>query len=160
MFSKPAAGGGVGLTSGIHLLDHIAWITGQPLTLDCARFGYSQCLGDVEDLAAFSLHAAGGAPVQILLGWKFQDDSLRGELTIFGTKGTLSVQGWQGRRLTNAAGARCKACFDQHLTIRDRACEAMKNALSEFAATVHENREPVPSAENSGQPVPHRAGIC
>src|SRR6185369_13253647 len=33
MFSKEKAGGGVGLTSGIHLLDHIAWIADCPLSL-------------------------------------------------------------------------------------------------------------------------------
>ena len=55
MFSKEKAGGGVGLTSGIHLLDHVAWITGRPLSLQAARFGHSQALGDIEDTAAFFL---------------------------------------------------------------------------------------------------------
>ena len=46
MFQQAQAGGGVGLTSGVHLLDHVSWLTGQRLSLESACFGYSQGMGE------------------------------------------------------------------------------------------------------------------
>jgi predicted dehydrogenase len=55
MLARDTAGGGVGLTSGIHLLDHISWISKQELVLKSAGLGKTQTLGNVEDTAAFAL---------------------------------------------------------------------------------------------------------
>jgi predicted dehydrogenase len=149
MFSRSAAGGGVGLTSGIHLLDHVAWIAGQPLSLDCARFARSNSSGDVENLASYSLHLSGGAPVQILLGWRSGSNALEGEVSIFGTQGTLTMQVWKGWKLTNDKGSHIVVNFDERLTIAERACAGMKGALTEFAAAIRKGRDPVPKAEES-----------
>jgi len=147
MLSKSMAGGGVGLTSGIHLLDHVAWVTGRPLTLDSACFSSSLSLGDVENVAAYSLHLDNGAPVQILLCWRARSKGLEGEISIFGRKGTLTVHVWRGWKLLNDKGVRENVCFDERLSVRERACEGMKNALAEFAAAVHAGRDPVPKAD-------------
>ena len=149
MFSKSLAGGGVGLTSGIHLLDHVAWITGQNLSLDSASLCCSPTLGDIENVASFSLHLSKGAPVQVLLCWRPESKGLEGELSIFGSKGTLTMQVWNGWKLTNERGLRENVCFDEHLTVAQRACEGMKKALTEFAAAVHERRDTIPSAEET-----------
>ncbi len=149
MFKRTEAGGGVGLTSGIHLLDHVAWITGQSLSLDSARFSSSPGLGDVENIASYSLHLSNGAPVQIILGWRPESTCLDGDISIFGTKGTLIVQSWSGWKLSNDKGFSEKACFDDGQSIAQRACEGMKRALIEFAAAVHEGRDPRPKAEES-----------
>jgi predicted dehydrogenase len=149
MFSKSQAGGGVGLTSGIHLLDHVAWITGQTLTLESASFRCSPKLGDIENVASFSLHLSKGAPVQVLLCWRPETGDLAGELSVFGNKGTLTMQVWGGWKLTNERGLQKNVCFDEHLTVAQRACEGMKLALTEFVQAVHEQRDPVPSAEES-----------
>lgn len=149
MFSKSLAGGGVGLTNGIHLLDHTAWITGQSLSLDSARFCYSHALGDIDDVAAFSLHLSAGAPVQILMGWRADASELQGEVSIFGSRGTLTIHVWKGWRLTNAKGSRNKVCFDEQSTFAQRACVGMENALTEFVAAVREGRDPHPRAEET-----------
>lgn len=149
MFDRSAAGGGVGLTSGIHLLDHVAWVADQALTLDSARFLRSNLSGDVEDVASFSLKLSNGAPVQIMLGWRSGSNCLEGELSIYGTKGTLTIQVWKGWRLTNEQGVRHEVSFDERLTIPERTCIGMKGALMEFAAAVREERDPIPKAEES-----------
>src|SRR5215467_13135088 len=89
MFQSALAGGGFGLTSGIHMVDHLAWLTCEPLTLDCASFGYSQKLGDVEDTAAFSLHLQSGAPARVLVCMRAEGAGLEGRIDIYGRKGTL-----------------------------------------------------------------------
>ena len=149
MFSKRQAGGGVGLTSGIHLLDHVAWVTGQALTLDSAWFSNSRALGDVEDTAAYSLHLSKGAPVHILLCWRAQGKSLEGELSIYGSKGSVHVGVWHGWRLETEAGCQEKACFEDRLTIPERVLEGMKGALTEFATAICENRDPTLKPEQT-----------
>jgi UDP-N-acetyl-2-amino-2-deoxyglucuronate dehydrogenase len=149
MFDRSAAGGGVGLTSGIHLLDHVAWLADQALSLDCARFLRSNSSGDVENVASYSLKLGSGAPVQIMLAWRSQSDSLEGELSVYGTKGTVTIQVWRGWTLSNQDGHRVEVNFDEQLTIPERARVGMKGALTEFAAAVHEERDPVPKAEES-----------
>ena len=149
MFSKSLAGGGVGLTSGIHLLDHVAWITGQSLSLESASLRCSPTLGDIENVASFSLHLSQGAPVQVLLCWRPGNGDLAGELSVFGSKGTLTVQVWGGWKLTNERGLQEKICFDERLTVAQRACEGMKLALTEFVEAVHEQRDPVPRAQET-----------
>jgi predicted dehydrogenase len=149
MFSKATAGGGVGLTSGIHLLDHIAWITGEALRLDSACFRSSQGLGDIDDVAAFSLHLASGAPVQIMLSWRANDGALLGDLTVYGSRGTLSAQIWRGWILTNASGTREQESFEKSMTIPERACVGMNHALEEFTAAVSEGRDPCPQPDET-----------
>lgn len=149
MFERSAAGGGVGLTSGIHLLDHVAWVADQALSLDCARLLCSNSSGDVENVASFALRLSNGAPAQIMLGWRSGSNCVEGELSVYGTKGTLTIQVWEGWKLTNEQGVRVEVSFDERLTIPERACIGMKGALAEFAAAIHEQRDPVPKAEES-----------
>src|SRR5207247_10423199 len=95
MVDRDQSGGGVGLTSGIHLLDHISWISQQRLTLRSASFSYGQRLGNVEDTAAFALKTDQGVPVHVLLCWRRQGTGLEGRLTIVGTVGTLIFWLWR-----------------------------------------------------------------
>jgi predicted dehydrogenase len=148
MFSKEQAGGGVGLTSGIHLLDHVAWITGRPLTLQAARFGYSQALGDIEDMAAFFL-AADEVPVHLTFGWRSAGKSLEGNLSFHGTEGTLQVDCWSGWNLVTGNGCEQRSCFDEGTSIAGRALVGMTSALKEFVAAIREDRCPNPSPDES-----------
>jgi predicted dehydrogenase len=147
-YNRELAGGGVGF-SGIHLFDHTAWVTSQRLTLDCARFGFSQRLGNVEDTAAYSLHLANGAPVHILLCRRTQGKGLEGRFSIFGSKGTLQVDVWSGWSLETEPSPREKVSFRSTLSIPERALEGMKGALAEFFAAIREVREPDPRPEES-----------
>jgi predicted dehydrogenase len=152
MLCQATAGGGVGLTSGIHLMDHVSWLSGQSLALDSACFGYSQKLGDVEDTAAFALHLANGAPVHVLLCWRSGVDSFEGSLTIYGNKGTLWIEPWRGWKLESSGGAtREEIYFEGHLSIAERALLGMTGALSEFGEAIREGRPPNPAPEESMQ---------
>lgn len=148
MFSKERAGGGVGLTSGIHLFDHVAWITGRPLKLQAAQFGYSQALGDIEDTAAFFL-TSDDVPVQLTLGWRSLGKSLEGSLGCHGTQGTLHVDCWNGWKLETGNGCEEHSCFEEGTSIAGRALVGMTAALKEFVAAIWENRCPNPSADES-----------
>jgi len=149
MFSREKAGGGTGLTSGIHLLDHVAWITGQPLSLQAARFGYSQGLGDIEDTAAFFLTLDHGAPVHITLGWRSEGKSLEGQLCCHGTQGTLHVDCWDGWKLETGNECQQRFCFEEGTSIGERALVGMTSALKEFVAAIRESRPPNPSPDES-----------
>jgi len=149
MFSKVKAGGGVGLTSGIHLLDHVAWITGRPLSLQGARFGYSQALGDIEDTAAFFLTSDHGIPVHVTLGWRSEGKSLEGSLCCHGTQGTLQVDCWGGWKIETGNGCQQRSCFDDGTSIAERALVGITSAIKEFVAAIRESRRPNPSADES-----------
>ena len=149
MFSTEKAGGGAGLTSGIHLLDHVAWITGQSLSLHAARFGYSQAFGDIEDTAAFFLTSNQGLPVHITLGWRSQGKSLEGELCCHGSRGTLHINCWDGWRLETGSESQQGLCFEEQTSISERALVGMTSALKEFVAAIRERRRPNPSPEES-----------
>ena len=149
MFSKEKAGGGVGLTSGIHLLDHAAWITGRPLSLQAARFGHSQGLGDIEDTAAFFLTSDDGIPIHLTLGWRSEGKSLEGRLCCHGTQGTLRVDCWGGWKIETGNGCEQRSCFDEGTSIAERALVGMTSALKEFVAAIRESRRPDPSPDES-----------
>jgi predicted dehydrogenase len=149
MFSKQMAGGGTGLTSGIHLLDHVAWITGQRLSLQAARFGHSQAFGDVEDTAAFFLSSEHGVPVHITLGWRSAGKSLEGSLLCHGARATLQVDCWGGWKLEFGNECQEHSCFAERTSIAERALVGMTAALKEFVAAIHEGRSPDPSPEES-----------
>ena len=149
MFSKEKAGGGVGLTSGIHLLDHVAWILGHPLSLQGAQFGYSQTLGDIEDTAAFFLTSDNGTPVHLTLAWRSEGKSLEGSLCFHGTQGTLQVDCWGGWKIETGNGCEQLSCFDDGTSIAERALVGMTSALKEFVAAIRESRPPNPSPDES-----------
>jgi predicted dehydrogenase len=149
MLSREKAGGGVGLTSGIHLLDHVAWIAGQPLSLRAAWFGFSQALGDIEDTAAFFLTSNDGTPVQLTLGWRAQGKNLEGGLSCHGTQGTLHVDCWGGWRLETGNECQQRSCFDEGTSVAERALVGMTSALREFVAAIRADRHPDPAPEES-----------
>ena len=149
MFSTEKAGGGAGLTSGIHLLDHVAWITGESLSLHAAQFGYSQAFGDIEDTAAFFLTSNQGLPVHITLGWRSQGKSLEGELCCHGSQGTLHINCWDGWKLETGSESQQGLCFEEQTSISERALVGMTSALKEFVAAIRERRRPNPSPEES-----------
>jgi phthalate 4,5-cis-dihydrodiol dehydrogenase len=149
MLDRESAGAGVGLTSGIHLLDHISWICNLRLTLVSASFGYTQELGNIDDTAAFSLKLENGAPVHILLCWRKQAESLDGELAVIGSRGSLRIWPWEGIRMEPEAKGNEDSFFDEGSTIAERARVGMKGALQEFVHAIRQNRLPEPGPEES-----------
>jgi predicted dehydrogenase len=149
MFQRDIAGGGVGLTSGIHLLDHVAWLAGQSLTLESARLMCSQNLGDVEDTASFSLHLENGAPVHILLCTRGNGSGLEGRIDVYGTKGTLRVGPWSGWRLETTERVDERTYFRPEMPVPERALTGMTGAMKEFISAVRERRQPDPAPQTS-----------
>jgi predicted dehydrogenase len=149
MLRRTKAGGGVALTSGIHLLDHIAWICGRPLTLKAACFGDAQKLGDVEDTAALFLELPDGTPVHIVLCWRKEDSTVDCQLTIVGSKGTLKVSPWGTLSLVTREDSMSRSFFQKNLNTAERALLGMKSALKEFIEAVKKSRPPIPAPEDS-----------
>jgi len=149
IFQRSQSGGGVGLTSGVHLIDHVAWLTDQRLTLASARFGYSQGFGNVEDTAAFFLHLNSGAPVHILLSWRSAGAGLEALVCIYGTKGTLRIRPWHGWELELTDETKRQIHFPDQLTIPERALQGMMGALSEFISAARQGRKPQPAPEEA-----------
>jgi phthalate 4,5-cis-dihydrodiol dehydrogenase len=149
MLDRDSAGGGVGLTSGIHLLDHISWISEQRLVLKSASFGQTQKLGNVEDTAAFALETETGAPVHILLCWRTQGTHLDGQLTLVGSRGSLKVWPWEGIHFESEARTRERSFFQDGSTIAERALVGMQGAIQEFVDAVCQRRLPNPIPEES-----------
>jgi len=149
MLDRESAGGGVGLTSGIHLLDHISWITRQRLALHAACCGYTQALGDIEDTASFDLRLENGAPVHILLCWRKQGSGLDGQLIIVGSRGNLKVWPWDGIALESETKEARKSFFLPGSTIAERALIGMKGAIQEFVDAIRQKRRPDPLPDES-----------
>jgi phthalate 4,5-cis-dihydrodiol dehydrogenase len=149
MLTRDSAGGGVGLTSGIHLLDHISWITRQRLALSTACFGYTQELGDIEDTASFDLKMENGAPVHILLCWRKQDAGLDGHLIIVGSQGSLKVWPWEGITLESETKGIKQSFFQPGSGVAERALIGMKGAIQEFVDAIRQKRLPDPPADES-----------
>src|SRR5262245_48070029 len=149
MVHRRRAGGGVALTSGIHWLDHIAWICGEPLTLKAACLGDAQKLGDVEDAAALFLQLPGGTPVHIVLCWRKGDRTLDCQLTIVGSEGTLKVSPWGTLSLVTQEDSLTKSFFRRNSKTSERALVGIKGALEEFITAVKESRLPKPAPRDS-----------
>lgn len=143
--STELAGGGVALTNGIHMVDRVAWVCGQPLRFHDGVAGWSQQIGDIEDTAAMQLSLADGTPVHFLASWPRRDGGVDDELTVYGTKGTLRIWAWRGWRFEPSDGP-----AEEHKTCaagEKKGHVGMSGALMEFAAAILEGREPSPSAE-------------
>jgi predicted dehydrogenase len=149
MLDRDRSGGGVGFTSGIHLLDHISWICQQSLTLQAASFSYGQELGNVDDTAAFALKTDRGVPVHVLLCWRKQGAGLNGHFTIIGSIGHLEVWPWGGIHVQSGTHAYEQSFFQAESTIAERALVGMKCAMQEFVDAICQNRSPDPQAEET-----------
>lgn len=148
--TKALAGGGVALTNGVHMLDRMAFVTGQKLTFQSGVAGYTGQLGDVEDTAAMQLTLENGAPAQLLASWPAGSSGTDDELTVYGTKGTLRVHAWNGWRfdpLDAAEAAQDHPCYTPEDDIQVRIQSGVYGALAEFADAIIENRQPNPPAE-------------
>ena len=147
MLRSETAGGGVALTNGVHMLDRVAWMCGEPLRLHCGRVSRNQQLGDVEDTAMMHLSLAGDAtPVSVLASWVRRGTHLDDELTIYATGGTLRVWAWHGWRFEPRDGAHEEyETYPATDSLDDRVAVGMRAALAAFAdAIVTEAESPVP----------------
>lgn len=149
LLNRAAAGGGVALTNGIHMLDRIQWICRQALRFHGGVAGWSQSLGDVEDTAAMQLSLEDSTPVCFLASWPRRRGPIDDELTIYGTKGTLRVWAWRGWRFEpHEEPAVQEQSYSHDLSQVERAAVGMRGALAAFGNAVLTNAlSPVPACE-------------
>jgi predicted dehydrogenase len=146
MYDLAQAGGGVATTNGVHMLDRIAWVSGQPLRLHHGLLGHTQRLGDVEDTAALLLSLADGTPVSLLASWPRGDGKTDDELTLYGTEGILRIWAWRGWAFEPASGpAEVHTCYPAEADHAARARVGMTGALTEFVAAIAEERPANPA---------------
>jgi predicted dehydrogenase len=147
IYERKKAGGGVAITNGIHMLDRIAFVCGQPLRFLDGTAGWTQRLGDIEDTASMQLELADGAPVHLLAAWPVGDKALDDELTVYGARGTVRVWAWRGWRFESIKGVtREVSCHAGAADPGTRSRLGMGAALREFASAILERREPNPTA--------------
>lgn len=149
LIRRADAGGGVALTNGVHMLDRIAFVTGQSLHFHHGVAGYTAKLGDIEDAASMLLSLDNGAPVQLLAAWPRGNAGCDDELTIYGTRGTLRIWAWRGWRLEpirSNESAEQEECYDPSASADERVRIALRLAMAEFQAAVRDGRMPDPPA--------------
>ncbi len=151
MLRRSQAGGGVAMTNGVHMLDRIAWLCGQRLTLLSAAAGWTHRLGDVEDTAAMLLRLDDGTPVSLLASWPLgpaprpAGEDIDDELTVYGTNGTVRVWSWRGWAFEPAAGGRQEhAGYPADMDWLARVRVGMAAALREFCAAIAARRPASP----------------
>jgi predicted dehydrogenase len=149
LLNRAAAGGGVALTSGVHMLDRILWVCDQPLQFHGGVAGWTQSLGDVEDTAAMQLSLEDGTPVCFLASWPRRPGAPDDELTIYASKGTLRVWAWRGWRFEpHEASALEEECYPRDYPQIERAAVGIRAALAAFGDAIGSNASsPVPAAE-------------
>jgi predicted dehydrogenase len=147
---RQTAGGGVALTNGIHMLDRIAFVTGQSLSFVRGVAGFSAGLGDVEDTAAMLLSLEKGAAVQLLAAWpRGHRKSCDDELTIYGTYGVLRVWAWRGWKfepIEDGASTVQDDCYAGSDDLASRVRVGVAGAMREFASAILDRRPCDPPA--------------
>ena len=85
---------------------------------------------------------------------------MEGELRIFGEKGTLEVQPWNGWKLRGTDEDKENVTFSSRSTIAERALVGMRGALSEFVrAIAGGTRTRSSSGIGASQSEDHRTGL-
>ena len=150
MLQRQSSGGGVAMTNGVHMLDRIAWISGQPLRFLSGQAGWTHELGDVEDTAAMLLALDDGTPAALLATWyRGAGDVLDDELTVYGAAGTLRVWSWRGWAFEPVDGEREEhEGYPVDMDRLGRVRVGMTAALAEFAAAIREDRPASPGADD------------
>ena len=146
MLDRAQAGGGVATTNGVHMLDRIAWVCGQPLRLHHGILGHTQHLGDVEDTASLLLSLADQTPVSLLASWPRGNGATDDELTLYGTGGILRIWAWRGWAFEPGAGPpEVHVCYPEEADHAARARVGMTGALTEFVSAIAEGRRAGPA---------------
>jgi len=146
---RSKSGGGAAMTNGIHMLDRIAFTTGQALTFISGVIGDNVGRGDVEDTAAMLLKLDDGTPVQFLAAWPAGPRLIDDELTFYGEGGTLRVWSWRGWQL-DPIGA--KGEFQPMFSPDNKHARHVESAFTavfaEFADAIRTGRRASPDADD------------
>ena len=143
-----AAGGGIVLTSGIHLADRVMWFAGEVPEWVAGAGGNPFLQQPVEDCAQMLLRFPSGRSAQLTLGFLAEPHPLVCDLELVGTRGSIVVHTWSGYELRTAAGTEQVRTYDQEPhTVKVLA--GLRGEIAEFCAAIREGRAPRPSVEES-----------
>lgn len=133
VWDRAAAGGGVLMYGGIHVVDRLRWLLGREVLAVTARAHEAYGFGDVEDGLVALLDLEDGATATLFEhsppfgrpgGWATE---------VFGTEGAIRIQTGEWVEVTTAAGTdRVDAEDELHF----------EREIAEFVAAVAEGREP------------------
>jgi predicted dehydrogenase len=144
------AGGGVALTSGIHLIDRLRWFTGDEVKAVAGVAGNPHFDADVEDAGQMFLRFRGGISATVTMAFMRVPHPLVCDLHVFGTRGSITVHTWQGYEVWSESGRRERVIYtnEEH---RHKVQVGIAGEIGEFCASIAEGRAPWPSAEESSR---------
>ena len=145
-FDPVIAGGGVVITDSIHLLDRVSWLLSEPLSFVGGSSRRLMPDSNVEDCAEILCTTPSGIPVTIG-SFFFSGNKAWGDgLTIFGTKGKMTVEAWSHVEWNLYGGEKQREDgYDSSLPAHARPRVGHRAAMAEFVSAVRDNR--VPEAE-------------
>ena len=145
---KAQAGGGVVLSSGIHLVDRLRWFTGEEIT-EVAGAASNHYFGKpVEDAAQMFLRFRSGITAEIVFAFASHPRPLVCDLELVGSCGQLTVHTWRGYELDNQNG-RFEKTFYTGEPHWQKVLIGLTAEVEEFCAAIRERRAPWPSADES-----------
>ncbi len=147
-FDRDIAGGGVVLSSGIHMVDRVLWFAGEVPTAVSGTTSHAFFRRDVEDAAQMNLRFASGRTAQIAFGFLPQPHPLVCDLELTGTKGSIVVHTWQGYEHRTAAGVKVHHIYESE-SHAEKVSVGLKGECEEFRDAIREGRDPRPSVEES-----------
>ena len=145
---RDVAGGGVVLSSGIHMVDRTLWFAGEEPTAVSGAVGNAYFGREVEDSGQMSLRFASGLSAEITFGFLAEPHPLVCDLELIGTKGSIVVRTWQGYELRTAAGVRRHATYDSEPHV-EKVLVGLQGEFAEFRDAILQSREPQPSTAES-----------
>jgi predicted dehydrogenase len=148
--SDPKAGGGALLYVGSHLVDELLWfLHDDPVTV-YAEVDYRTDT-QTDDTSAFQIRFAGGAVAQCMVTQS--GDGFFNNVDIVGRDGRLDLRGSGFLSYSISVASSRLEAFSQPTTIRPRVygdpiLSMLAPELEEFAAAIHENRQPAVTASD------------
>jgi len=145
---KSFAGGGVALTSGVHLVDRVRWFTGDEVAMVAGSASNRYFGANVEDAGQMYLRFRGGISAQLTMAFMREPHPLVCNLQVVGTRGSLNVHTWQGFELWNESGRREVVVYTDE-PHRAKVQVGIGAEISEFCASILQGRTPWPPAQES-----------
>jgi predicted dehydrogenase len=141
---------GVVMTSGIHLVDRLLWLTGGSVS-ECSGYRRNLFLNSaVEDEAMMQLKLSNGVAAHIALAWLPFPHPVVCDLDIYGTQGSIHVHTWQGVELIGAEGKKSWECYSPGADHVQKVQVGINAEVAEFVDSIQKGRQPVSSAEETG----------
>jgi predicted dehydrogenase len=140
VWDHETAGGGMMMYNGIHSLDRLAWLAGSPIAHVSGVMGtFCYPVAD-EDSAVATVTFQNGALGVVIQHKSDVAATLAGwQTTVHGTRGGIRLVSESGMELVSDK---------ERFTLQTVEDDRFLGAFREFAAAIHEERDPVPSGED------------